>query len=135
MVYGKPRSSPAARAAKKRGAAITAPKQVHHTWITVVIRRTHYFMLRELAEKTGKTLGATTMELIADAFNAELQKIDPTAEWRPFIELPSVDMRLKKNRSQRPLNSRFVHKKTGREIKLITPLDPLEGIEELTDET
>jgi len=135
MVYGKPRSSTGAKAARKRGAEITAPKQVHHTWITVVIRRTHYFMLRELAEKTGKTLGATTMELIADAFNAELKKIDPTAEWRPFIELPKIDKRLKQNRKPRGMDPVFKRKKIGRELKLITPLDPLEGIEEMTDET
>jgi hypothetical protein len=126
MVYGKPRSN------GKVGAQITAPKKLPQEWTTIIIRRTHYFMLRELAEKLEKPIGVTAMLIISEAFNAELKKLDPSAEYRPFVELPKVDKRKQGHRKSRPL--KITGRTTGRNLALTTPVELPDQVEELNNE-
>lgn len=75
------------RKKKRAGAKATAPVENPNPWATVIIRTSHYPMLRELALYYDNTMGQVVMQLVSDRFNEILKTVDPRfrVEHRPSI--------------------------------------------------
>jgi hypothetical protein len=60
--------------------APTSPVYRKEPWVTIIIRKAHYAMLREMAEYKGISVAGVAMEAIEVEFNRMLREIDPVAE-------------------------------------------------------
>lgn len=64
----------------------TSPSARHEPWVTIIIRKAHYKMLREMATYHDLTIGKAAMKCIEQEFNALLKTVDPEAA--EFIVTP-----------------------------------------------
>jgi len=57
----------------------TSPSQRHEPWVTIIIRKAHYKMLREMSTLHEISIGQAAMKCIEKEFNELLKSVDPEA--------------------------------------------------------
>jgi hypothetical protein len=93
---------------KRRGVKPTAPVNIPNPWTTVIIRRTYYAMLRELALYYKQAISETVMKLIDEEFNKILKEVDPENAEKGYH--PPLATEPKKRGRPRKYRGRLVQK-------------------------